>query len=467
MVNKTITKALRLAILSLPFRRILGRWGSDDMFYYAQIAGNLTAGRGVTFDGETVTNGFQPLYFALLLPLGPWLHNQPVVTTYLLLTVASVLTLLAAWQFARLCEDLDAPALGWMAAAVTVLHPKVLSVTFNGTEAALILLFMALLMRALVWVQWGQRLLASALVFMGVALCRLDLAFMLAMVALWLGWRGLPLRPILLVFSPALLALALLLGTNWVWRGSVVPDSGVAKQLHAALAVEAGVALTPRQLLSDVADALMRGAFPERRRLVWLAAAGGVVVVAADIFTVGGFREWYLMPLYTAVIFAMARALHLGWERLGRWRLALLAVPMMWWGAANERPREHMAPTYLDAAARLRTQLPPGTRIGALNSGLFGAALGPTHTVINLDGVVNHEVLRHLAHRTLDRYIAIKQISTVLDHRGSVVFYSGFAQRPLLAEQPLLLGADRDTARGIIAFSARQTPPAPAAAVIP
>ena len=42
---------------------------SDDAFYYFQIARNIATGHNVTFDGETLTNGFHPLWRALLTPL--------------------------------------------------------------------------------------------------------------------------------------------------------------------------------------------------------------------------------------------------------------------------------------------------------------------------------------------------------------------------------------------------------------
>ena len=42
---------------------------SDDAYYYFQIARNLADGGGVSFDGETPTNGFHPLWLVLLTPL--------------------------------------------------------------------------------------------------------------------------------------------------------------------------------------------------------------------------------------------------------------------------------------------------------------------------------------------------------------------------------------------------------------
>ncbi len=41
-------------------------WFQDDLFYYVKIAVNLANGHGSTFDGVHRTNGYHPLYFALL-----------------------------------------------------------------------------------------------------------------------------------------------------------------------------------------------------------------------------------------------------------------------------------------------------------------------------------------------------------------------------------------------------------------
>jgi len=41
----------------------------DDSFYYLQVARNLAAGHGPTFDQVSLTNGFHPLWMALLVPI--------------------------------------------------------------------------------------------------------------------------------------------------------------------------------------------------------------------------------------------------------------------------------------------------------------------------------------------------------------------------------------------------------------
>ncbi len=63
--------ALTLRNALAPIDRVLGRV-PDDALFYLVFARNLTAGRGVTFDGIDATSGFHPLWLAIVacLPLG-------------------------------------------------------------------------------------------------------------------------------------------------------------------------------------------------------------------------------------------------------------------------------------------------------------------------------------------------------------------------------------------------------------
>src|SRR3972149_3649273 len=48
---------------------ILDWYSSDDGFLYFQVARNLAAGHGFTFDGINPTNGFHPLWLLLIPPI--------------------------------------------------------------------------------------------------------------------------------------------------------------------------------------------------------------------------------------------------------------------------------------------------------------------------------------------------------------------------------------------------------------
>ncbi len=47
---------------------------ADDAAYYFEIAENIAAGRGATFDGIVSTNGYQPFWLLCLIPLA-WIFD--------------------------------------------------------------------------------------------------------------------------------------------------------------------------------------------------------------------------------------------------------------------------------------------------------------------------------------------------------------------------------------------------------
>lgn len=87
-------------IFSTPLRHLPEALGyfQDDFYYYAQIAKNIVAGRGSSFDGMVQTNGYQPLYLLLIclaMKISPGLKTILIVL-WALNTLAAVTTFLVA-----------------------------------------------------------------------------------------------------------------------------------------------------------------------------------------------------------------------------------------------------------------------------------------------------------------------------------------------------------------------------------
>lgn len=113
LVDRFVLLAVVLSsawILSLPLRShgsLMG-FAQDDFYYYLKAAQNLAAGRGATFDGTTLTNGYHPLYFLLWTCVSFFVHSLRTVFTLLwLLDVAStaVIFLMARRIFCRITAD--------------------------------------------------------------------------------------------------------------------------------------------------------------------------------------------------------------------------------------------------------------------------------------------------------------------------------------------------------------------------
>src|SRR6188474_2715798 len=63
-----------LAIVARPLHAVFDDPLSDDGYYVLAIARRIALGQGVTYDGATLTNGFQPLWVFLCAPLF-WLSD--------------------------------------------------------------------------------------------------------------------------------------------------------------------------------------------------------------------------------------------------------------------------------------------------------------------------------------------------------------------------------------------------------
>lgn len=88
-------------VLALPLRShqtLLG-YAQDDFYYYLKAAQNFAGGRGPTFDGTTLTNGFQPLYFLVLSAISCF--TQDIGTVFKLLWVLDTLSATAIFLLVR------------------------------------------------------------------------------------------------------------------------------------------------------------------------------------------------------------------------------------------------------------------------------------------------------------------------------------------------------------------------------
>ncbi len=115
----------------------------DDSFYAFQIARNIAAGNGPTFDGEIPTNGFQPLYVFMLVP-AYWLAGTDQITPiYFALTLLALMTAVPALMLFLLARRYTSDAVALVASMVWVFSPVVVRQSANGLETALAMLLFA------------------------------------------------------------------------------------------------------------------------------------------------------------------------------------------------------------------------------------------------------------------------------------------------------------------------------------
>lgn len=434
---------IRVFILFQPSLTILDRWGSDDLYYYTQIAGNVAAGNGFSFDGLHLTNGFQPLFEFLLIPFGKWLWHDVEFSLKFTLLLVSVLTMIAGWQLRLLCRQWNMPPrIALLAPAILLLHPKILSVTFNGTEGALSLLMLVLSLRSLEWMQEKKHTLWISVIFSLLVLTRMDFTFFLMALFAYGMFRKQSFFHWVKVLVTPVLVFAAWMSLNYVYFKSIVPSSGAAKMLHSAL-LDYSI---PKVFLSTWSTAL----FAETQlswvvlvlvifgvifllmkhkqlaqKAIFLIGASSVLGIIA-IVSIGYFRDWYLMPQYLTTCILMAFGVSFLLERLPsfNWKSLLVLVPLgLIWTEAHFTERKMNRTAIYNAIRKFELQLPSGELVGTFNAGLLGTILGPNTRVINLDGVVNNSVLPYQKNKQLDRYLEQENISFLIDHSGSIDFF--------------------------------------------
>lgn len=243
---------LGLACIDTQFLVRTGLFG-DDAFYFLNIARHVARGDGVTHDGIHPTNGIQPLYTFMLVPVF-WVwggsETAPIHAAATLLAVVSTLT--GGFLF-LLVRRLAGESGGLVALALWLFSPYVIRQTMNGMETGVSAFFLVV---SLWW--YGTRIrgndecaprvrtLVAGGCLLGLAiLSRMDNVILAAVMLgdyVWASRAGLRqgVRRAFALGAPAGVVLAGWLAVNLVTSGSLLPVSGRAVRLLTRLYIAAG-----------------------------------------------------------------------------------------------------------------------------------------------------------------------------------------------------------------------------------
>lgn len=144
----------RLAVAWSPLDMSFSLSVPDDSYYYFTIARNIALGDGPTFDGLAPTNGFHPLWMALITPF--WLASGGSVDlpVHLVLTLGAVLdTLTMVGIFRLACGLTNSPPIAGLTAIAYAWNPYNLAASVNGLETSL----STMLFVCSVWSYWRLR----------------------------------------------------------------------------------------------------------------------------------------------------------------------------------------------------------------------------------------------------------------------------------------------------------------------
>jgi len=136
--------SIRLAIAWQPWERLIstGAFG-DDACYYASISYNIATGKGPTTDGIHMTNGFQPLWAFILVPI--YALGAPKETAInIAMTLLALISTLNGLLLFLLARKVWSERVGLLATFFWMTSPTVLKQSMNGMETGLYVFMLTL-----------------------------------------------------------------------------------------------------------------------------------------------------------------------------------------------------------------------------------------------------------------------------------------------------------------------------------
>lgn len=460
---------LRLALILRPFPRVDDLVLCDDSYFCWDIARHWALGHPMTQDGIHLTNGFQPLWVFLLIPVYALFPSDPLLPGRMALILLALFSVATGVFLFLLTKEVASRKGAFFALFLWMASPSVIAQGINGMETALVIFLMAVT----IWFYLtrvrdkpfsGKKFLGLGLLIGLTMFTRLDQGFLWLALSADVLWRKrkTAFGPLVLMGLGTLISLAPWLLLSFHYTRSLIPVSGRAvrflslstlrlegiepgwrwhfKMVRNTLALWVTSPLPVMRMLRLAAEGLslyrraLYGAFAllggfglwalwrrsslemrdraGRILFLWIFAAGMLGLYSFYIYT-----PWYQgryqapMALLVTVAYGIVYAWSPRWGRQLLWPLALvLTLPGLWGIEAGrvERGGYYRIGTYVQ-----RT-FPPGTKVGAYQSGAM-AYLARDKVVINLDGVVNAEALRaHQERRAFD-YIQNQGIEYLVD----------------------------------------------------
>lgn len=438
-----VTALLFLSYLVLLFilpSEVIANLVPDDAFYYFNIARNFAKGYGFSFDAINPTNGFQPLWMYLLLPVAYLTRATPVevfprvaLLYQNLLLVLAVVTLHLALR--RWC---DAPVL-LLSDAIAILLGLRLFV--NGMETTVVLLTFALAVYYLsgrdATPPGATYFAAAGIIAVLIFLARLDSVFI---ILFWIAihgaqWKRIGLRwnhLLLMVAVAAILAAPYLLYNLWTF-GDWMPISGRLKNSFPHIEQVDWSRVPAQHYLVLIACLLALGWLwrrMEQQRLLlsfllaWLVGSC-VHAVHTILFMKWAVFNWHFAPYWMPLTVIMPLALgELRTTRFVRasytlgvvlWVAILLAVGQFAGELLSTKALLRWAVASYRAAVWARQHTPSDAVFAMKDAGRFGYY--SDRRVVNLDGLVNNIELQHyMRARRLHEYLQKKGVRFLVQH---------------------------------------------------
>lgn len=452
----------RLSLAWSSITQIFTTFMPDDAFYYFGIARNIAQGYGPTSDRFAPTNGYHPLWMAVLSAIYLLFGHNPELPIHIALTVASFIDAITAFVLFKVVLQATKYAPGALfAAALYFLNPYAIGMSNDGLETVVASLFLIL---SVWWYErikhdsttsWSHRAILGA--FLGLSLLgRTDSVLVVAMLcldSLVLAW---PLRtailPLLIqgavtlaVVAPWLLWNLLNFGTlmqvsgeaypyylHQIWLshyGSYFSLSFIVTEITMAGKLAAngarlsgfGKALPLAILYATLVVVRNRGTGSTYQatslvRNFWYVFVGAILAVA-----VNGLVRWMILPwYYSEFMIAVALGGGLVARDLVNFsrKLAPVVVILLLVSFAVQYVQLRAIGWFPEQASTVSQRLPVVQSlcarekvIGITDSGYY--SYFAKCTVVNLDGVVNNQAYHSIRQGTFFPYLRSHNIHYV------------------------------------------------------
>lgn len=467
------TFSLAARPLSLLFDRPL----DEDGFYCFAIARNIARGLGITADGETLTNGFQPLWVFVISPLFYISGDDRIIGVRVIFVANALVHAMAGLVLAQFATRIvpasssEKTILFWLTAALYCGSSVIWVHSFNGMETGILLLAYSSVLLGFTHVVPGDRLREGIFgAVLGIlVLARIDAGFFVAVLLLLnllVDRRPFSARIASVMLMGCIAALVTL--PWWAWNvvefGNLMPTSGRALQKFALSAERLGhmakaiaLNLTPAvylgsfetvpvtifrvvvaALLSWICFTTVRASFGNGHALFRRGAlALSSVLVAClllaiwyGLFSGASFFYFrYMAPLALVGVLlvavpAMRLARFISARPLTRWIAHLgfaVCLPVLVFTFIGHTGLIFKGHSMLHHQVPLVLRsVPEGEWVAAAQSGTLGFL---RDRVLNLDGRVNPEALARRA--DLPKYLSEKGVRWFADWPDYVYFTFG------------------------------------------
>lgn len=212
----------------------------DDAFYYFNIAKHVVMGKGFTIDGLNRTNGFQPLWQLLILPIFA-IFNDPIVQVRAVIFLGGLLHLFSGFLLFEIFKRIWSKGWALLITYFWVLNHSILKINLSGMEspifAVTFLSFVLVLVKYIDQIPRNRIILLLGVMTAFVSLSRVETSIIFFFVSLFLIFelyrKQFPFNKILFSLSIYLIGFSLFFGPYLIWNlfyfKTLLPVSGEAK----------------------------------------------------------------------------------------------------------------------------------------------------------------------------------------------------------------------------------------------